>query len=32
MRYILGIQTEGEFKLRVPLALNSDGSLACAAE
>ncbi len=32
MRYILGIEAEGEYKLRVPLALNSDGSFACAAE
>lgn len=32
MQYILGIETENEYKLRVPLSLNADGSLGCAAE
>lgn len=29
---VLGIDTGGEYKLRVPLALNPDGSITCAAE
>ncbi len=29
---ILGIQSQGEYRLRVPLALNEDGSVQCAAE
>jgi len=29
---VIGIDTGGEHKLRVPLALNSDGSITCAAE
>ncbi len=32
MQYILGIETSDQYKLRVPLALNADGSLLCAAE
>lgn len=32
MQNILGIESQGCHKLRVPLALNADGSLACAAE
>lgn len=29
---VIGIDSGGEHKLRVPLALNSDGSITCAAE
>jgi hypothetical protein len=29
---VLGIAVDGEHKLRVPLAVNADGSIACAAE
>lgn len=29
---ILGIQSDGNFRLRVPLGVNADGSLACAAD
>jgi hypothetical protein len=29
---ILGIQSEGNHRLRVPLAVNADGSISCAAE
>ena len=29
---IVGIKTEAGYKLRVPLAINADGSLSCAAE
>jgi hypothetical protein len=29
---VIGIDTGGEYKLRVPLALNPDGSIICAAE
>lgn len=29
---ILGIESEGEYRLRVPLAVNADGSIQCAAD
>ena len=29
---VLGIRSEGEWRLRVPLAVHEDGSLACAAD
>ena len=29
---ILGIEDEGQFRLRVPLAVNEDGSISCAAD
>ena len=32
MQFIIGIENEGQYKLRVPLALNNDGSLVCSAE
>lgn len=32
LHHVLGIETEGDYKLRIPLEVEPDGSLVCAAE